>query len=67
MIDASLTTTAGQKCDLRLPSCSLSILQQLERAALVIEQAMQAEQNSIELTFYVKGKSTRLKVSTLYD
>lgn len=67
MIDASLITPSGQRRDLRLPSCSLHILEQLERAGVVIEQATHEERHSVELTFFVKGTSVKLRVATLYD
>ena len=67
MIDATLTTATGQQRALRLPSCATPILEQLERAGLLIEQAAMEDRRSVELTFYVKGASVRLKVATLYD
>lgn len=67
MIDASLVTASGTQHDLQLPSCSLHILEQLARAGRVIEQATQEERHSVELTFFVKGASVKLKVATLYE
>lgn len=67
MIDAILTTPGGQRRDLRLPSCTLPLLETLQEAALVVEQAAQEERRSIKLTFCVKGGSVKLEFSALYD
>lgn len=56
-----------ERTEVTLPRCAKGIIAQLGKAAEMIDNALSGEGRAVELTFSVKGRSTKLKVSTLFE
>jgi len=50
-----------------LPSCTPAILEQLERACSIVEQAQRDGRSALRLTFNLKGKSAKIEVASFFD
>lgn len=55
------------RTEFALPRCAKMILAQLGKAADMIDNALSGDGKSVELTFSIRGRSTKLKVSTLFE
>lgn len=56
-----------ERTEVTLPRCAKAIIAKLGKAADMIDKALSDDGSAVELTFSIKGRSTKLKVSTLFE